>query len=337
MLNYLQIKGSPQDIGFVLGRFGADPVHRYLKHAQSWATVMQWKGSAASAAMSKAVREQHPRYWQELQGMAQGLALPLEDVFLWNCRGDLWAMAPDGCTTVQLPGKDYPMFAHNEDGDPNFSGACAIAEIQVEGQARFASFVYPGSLPGHTFAVNDHGLAMTVNNLRTVNAGVGLPRMVLTRAILDLDTPAAAVQYLQGASRAGGFHLTLCKAGAKELLSVEFTSHACSVLAIEKPSVHANHMVHGSLAHEPQIITESSACRQRRGDAMLATASSPMAILFDQENAQFPIYRTAPDDSDHENTLATAHIQIHAEHVAWKIHCGRSGSPLYLMKNGGKS
>lgn len=337
MLTYLHIKGSPQEVGLALGRFGADAVHGYLKHAQSWATVMQWRGSAASTAMSQMVQEQHPRYWQELQGLAQGLAMPLEEVFLWNCRGDLWAMAPDGCTTVQLPGERYPAFFHNEDGDPNFAGRCAIAEIQVSGQSRFASFVYPGSLPGHTFAVNDKGLAMTVNNLRTLNAGVGLPRMVLTRAILDLDTPTAAVQYLQSAARAGGFHLTLGRAGSAELLSVEFTSSACSVRTVDAPSVHANHIVHSNLAYAPQIITESSAQRQLRGSEMLAAAAAPLDILFDQHNTEFPIFRAAADDSDHENTLATAHMQIHADHVAWEIHSGQNRTPLFLMKNGGQS
>ncbi len=343
MLAYLKIKGSPHEVGLALGRFGADAVHRYLKHSQSWATVMQWLGSNASSTMSQMVREQTPRYWQELQGLAQGLELPLEQVFLWNCRGDLWSMAPDGCTTVQLPGRDYPAFSHNEDGDPNFAGQCGMAEVQVDGQVRFSSFVYPGSWPGHTLAVNDSGLAMTVNNLRTLNAGVGLPRMVLTRAMLDLDTPAAAVRYLQGCSRAGGFHLTLGKAGHKELLSVEFTSSACSVLVIDRPAIHANHMVHDKLAHEPQIITESSACRQQRGNEMLAAASAgasgvdALGILFDQENAVFPIFRAAADDADHENTLATAHMQVHQDSVTWEIHSGQGRVPVFLMKNGGQS
>src|SRR5690606_5644976 len=119
-----------------------------------------------------------PAYWQELQGLAQGLGLPLDDVFLWNCRGDVWAMSPDGCTTVQIPG-DEPVLAHNEDGDPGFRGYCAMASVRPQDGCAFNAFVYPASLPGHTFAVTDAGLVQTVNNIRSCAAGPGLPRMLL--------------------------------------------------------------------------------------------------------------------------------------------------------------
>ena len=104
-LSYLTISGSPHEAGQALGRFGADAVHRHLLASRDWASVMQWRGSAQARAMASLVRERFPCVWAELEGLAAGLGLPFDDVFLWNCRGDLWAMAPDGCTTVQLPGK----------------------------------------------------------------------------------------------------------------------------------------------------------------------------------------------------------------------------------------
>nr|WP_265336209.1 C45 family peptidase [Mesorhizobium sp. B2-1-8] len=122
--------------------------------------------------------EQFPRYWAELQGLASGLELRFDDVFLWNCRGDIWAMAPDGCTTVQLPGSPH-VIGHNEDGDPDFAGPCALAHVASEGGNAFTAFVYPGSLPGHTFAVTSRGLVQTVNNIRPLAGGAGTPRMVL--------------------------------------------------------------------------------------------------------------------------------------------------------------
>src|SRR3546814_14601750 len=69
------------------------------------------------------------------------------DLFLWNCRGDLWSMSPDGCTTVQLPMPDGPRITHNEDGDPGFAGHCGIGLFSPDNGPRFASFVYPASIP----------------------------------------------------------------------------------------------------------------------------------------------------------------------------------------------
>jgi len=343
MLNYLKIKGSSFDVGVALGQFGAESVHTYLTSSDGWKTVMQWRDSAAIREMRKLVQERHPEYWLELQGLAKGLNLSFDEVFLWNCRGDVWAMSPDGCTTVQQPIQPFPAFAHNEDGDPGFTGKCGIAEIEVRGATRFASFVYPGSLPGHTFAVSDSGLAMTVNNLRSLHGGVGLPRMILSRAMLDQLTLDAALLYLRDAPRAGGFHFTLGQAGCPELFSVEFTSGKCSVISVKKPSLHANHMVHSAMNDQPQIVTQSSGYRQSRGDHLICsaveakTAVDPLKILFDQENDLYPIFRCAPDDSDNENTMATANIQLHADDVIWQIHTQDSETPVFSMRNGGQT
>lgn len=325
-LSYIKVEGTPFDAGQALGRFGASAVHEHLLQSKAWASVMQWRRSAQAAAMSTLVHERFPQVWSELQGLAAGLRVPFDDIFLWNCRGDLWAMAPDGCTTVQIPGGAVRRITHNEDGDPGFAGRCAIAECTIEGSPRFSAFIYPGSLPGHTFAVTDLGLAMTVNNLRELHVDAGVPRMVLTRAMLDTPSLDAAVAMLREQPRAGGFHLTLAHRGSAELLSVEFSSIACSVRTIEAPSLHANHAIHPAMRDLPQLITGSSGHRQVQGEALLVQARvegrqvDPLAILGDATHPQFPIRRDDPADSDDENTLATADIMVCATHVDWQVY-----------------
>lgn len=340
MLAHLQLEGSPFEVGQALGRFGAAALQRYAQASPAWATVMRWRGHPRVAAMAALVRAHHPAIWQELQGLADGLGLPADEVFLWNCRGDLWAMAPDGCTTVQLPPAApgaAPVVAHNEDGDPAFQGHCAIAQVAVRGGARFASFVYPGSLPGHTFAATAGGLVMTVNNLRALEAGTGLPRMVLTRALLDAPGVEAALDGLRAAPRAGGFHLTLAQAGRPGIVSVEFNDALVSVQAVQRPAVHANHMVHAAMAHRPQIVTGSSGHRQLRGDELLrqhgAEAIDPLDILFDAEDPRYPIYRDRADDSDHENTMATASFTLGPTQVDWEVRTGGHRETSFRMRD----
>jgi hypothetical protein len=331
MLSLIRLAGSPFEVGRSLGRFGEQAAHTYLVPSAAWASVMAWRGTDTAKAMAGQVQAGFPLIWEELAGLADGLQLPLDDVFLWNCRGDVWAMAPDGCTTVQWPGAGELRISHNEDGDPGFGGLCAIAQIDIAGGARFASFVYPASIPGHAFAVNDAGLAMTVNNLRSRRVGAGVPRMVLTRALLNQSSLADALALLRGTSRAGGFHLSLAQAGQAELLSVEFNSFGVSAMAMRRPAIHANHALHDSMAGFPQIITDSSLRRQGRGEALLPAESAslphgqagpadPLHILADQGDARFPIYRNAPDDSDAENTLATADLFIRPDGVAWQVY-----------------
>ncbi|MFH6787308.1 C45 family autoproteolytic acyltransferase/hydolase [Methylobacterium sp. MA0201] len=231
-------------------------------------------------------------------------------------------MAPDGCTTVQVPGPRI-VVAHNEDGDPGFRGACGLMRARPDQGIGFTAFVYPGSIPGHTFAATEAGLVQTVNNIRSRRMGSGLPRMVLTRAVLDCASLDAAVALVEEGPRAGAFHLTLAQGGDPRLLGVEFTGARASVRRILEPALHANHLIHDDMAGEPQIITDSSGSRQIRGDALVVqgqAARDPLATLRDTGGAGLPIRRDDPHDPDDENTLATGVFVIEGDRVDWSVH-----------------
>lgn len=322
MLKYLEVEGSPYELGQALGRFGKQAVHGLLLPSAAWTSLMAWRGSAEVAAMQQLTQERFPAIWQEIEGLAAGLELPLADVFIWNCRGDLWAMAPDGCTTVLLPGEGgaTARLAHNEDGLPFFKHHCAIVHASVRGHSDVVSFAYPGSIPGHTFAVNARGLGITVNNVRTRLVSAGVPRMVLGRAALNLDSAVAVQHMLEEVPRAGGFHFSVAQAGVASIASVEFTAHRVSMEWITAPALHANHLVHAAMRHHPQLVTNSSGFRQERGEQLLREGvRDALSILADQHNSAFPILRNAADDSDDENTMATAFMEVGPDAIRWSV------------------
>lgn len=333
-LGYIEVRGTPHDIGVQLGRFGAAIAHRHLVASHAWASVMAFSADPRLASMRSLVEARFPAHWSELQGMAQGLGLPFDDVFLWNCRGDVWAFAPDGCTTVQIPGHE-PVLAHNEDGDPGFRGHCALAHVRPADGMAFTAFVYPASIPGHTFAATETGLVQTVNNIRQRGAGAGFPRMVLGRAILNCRTVDEAIELLQTSDRAGAFHLTLAQRGDPRLVSVEFTHSNCSVEILQRPACHSNHLIHRGISNEEQVVTASSLSRQRRGDDIVsdfaAGARDPLSVLWDRGIPTLPIYRAQADDPDHENTLATAVFHVGANSLGWRVYDSADGAPRFIM------
>jgi hypothetical protein len=336
-LSFIEIAGTPYEIGVQLGRHAEGVVKGYLVATPAWNGVMAFRDDPRILTAKALVEAHFPRYWQELNGLSHGLGLPFDDVFAWNCRGDVWAMAPDGCTTVQLPGP-RPVVAHNEDGHAGLRSRCAVALIRSEGGRSFSAFVYPASLPGHTFAVTDAGLVQTVNNIRSQRAGEGLPRMVLTRAVLDCDGIGDALRLLRGARRAGAFHLSLAQAGDPRIVSVEFTHASCSAVEVERPCCHANHLVHPDTRGEAQIATESSRSRQRRGDEIVDSIGEgeldPLAVLWDRVNPALPVYRESPDDPDDENTLATAVFEIGTDSVAWRVYDRHDGPARFSAESG---
>ena len=314
----IAIRGSAFAVGQQLGAFGREAWQTKIRQTALWQTVAALKTTEQTQRMRAAVQAQFPLIWQELQA-------PVDEVFAWNCRGDLVRSTSDGCTTLAGRSAEGELIiAHNEDGFPQLREDCAIVSITPAVGLAFTSFAYPGSLCGHTFAVNEKGIVNTVNNIRAVHRPDGMPRQILARASLNATTLEEAVTLLSATPRAGAFHHTLGQMGDSRLFSVEATGSGSSVLALSATSGHANHLIHPQLAAIEQIVTCSSGSRQRRLDAWLATnppldGVTAKAMLSDQQDPLLPIYRQSPDDPDEENTLATAIFTLSATRVVWQV------------------
>ena len=315
----LFVTGGAGVSGLALGEAGRDAVAQVITRAPLWRLVTDVSHSDAVTRMADATRDLFPKVHDEIGALAAGLHLPFAAVFAWNARGDLLAGAGEGCTTVQRPGAT-PVLAHNEDGLPGLAGSCFLAEVQPEDAPAFMSFCYPGSIPGHSFAVTGAGLVITVNNLRLHGLTPEVPRMVLTRALLAAPDRAAAVGMLQSAPGSGGFHLSIGQAGQADIWSVSFGGGEVRVVRCQTPAIHANHALVDGAVLSRQTVTASSRDRLARGRALLAAGADALDILNDTGGVGLPILRRAPDDPDDENTLAQFHARIGAQGVDWSVH-----------------
>jgi hypothetical protein len=323
--NLFRVTGQADDIGYRLGELARPIMATYMAQSAAWQQVSRWRGHPFVESLRRASEAHFPALVAELEGMAAGLGWSMEDVFLWNCRGELIHNAPDGCTTLAAASGNARFIAHNEDGDPYLRERCFLVDVQPAGKPGFVSFYYPGSLPGHTFAANRAGLVQAINNLRIRTPVAGVPRMILARAVLDTRSLDEAVQLLSDAPRASGFHHTLGCVGDARLLSIEATVQRCSVVTNVTQFGHANHMIHDGCEGELQIVTDSSRDRQARVEALLPTLRTPVSddallrVLRDQAPTGLPVYRDNPHDPDDENTLATALFRIETDGVAMQV------------------
>ncbi|MFJ3460446.1 C45 family autoproteolytic acyltransferase/hydolase [Achromobacter spanius] len=323
---YVRIAGNRRQVGLALGKLARPVMGPYLKQSGTWEALRPWRGHPFVDELAQQAEAALPQIWEELEGLAEGLRMPIKDVLLWHCRGDLLHSTTDGCTSAALRTADGTRWiGHNEDGDPYLYGRCHLVDVALDDAPGYLSFYYPGSLPGHTFAANRAGLVQTINNLRTRQRHAGVPRMFVARAVLDCATLDEAVALLRDLPHAGGFHHTLGAASDARLLSAEVTPGSVSVLDIGRRYGHANHMVHAATRGQAQIITDSSRARQNRieglVDAWLPESGSAdmLAALLDTEG-KLPILRTAKDDPDDENTLATAMFEITDDAVALRVY-----------------
>lgn len=331
----IDIRGSAFAVGQALGAFGREAWHAKLTQTALWQTVTAMKDAEQTRSMRSLVQSQYPLIWQELEGLAEGLEAPFDEVFAWNCRGDLVRSTSDGCTTVAgSTAEGELIIAHNEDGFPQLRHDCAIVSITPDDGLAFTSFAYPGSICGHTFAVNEKGVVNTVNNIRALHRPRGIPRQVLARAALNSATLDEAISILTTEPRAGAFHHTVGQMGDSRLFSVESTGTGCSVMPLREVFAHANHLIHPQRDAVEQVITDSSRSRQQRLNAWLKTQShldgaAALGILSDQHDPALPIYRLSPQDPDEENTLATAVFTLSTSEIKWQIFTHDRQKPAF--------
>ena len=327
-LTWFSLYGTPREIGYKLGCYGRNAVQGPLKETELWNEITSSKHRSRVKAFMHATKVKFPKQWQELEGLAEGLQLPFDDVFAWNCRGDLLMDTADGCTTVMLLGEKITL-AHNEDGLPCLNGHCFIADVTPAEGRSFFSFCYPGSIPGHTFSLFNDGRAFTVNNLRLKGEGSDIPRMVLSRALLSCHSFPDMLELIEKNPPCGGFHLCLLDKEQQTLTSVEMGAGQSLQRVLNDPQVHANHALFHP-AHHLQLVTQSSWDRQRRGDQLIKTGCrDPLTILRDQWKDGLPIYREATDDPDNENTLATFIVELDKGGISWSIYSDKKGTPAF--------
>lgn len=333
---YVRIAGNRRQVGLALGKLARPLMSVYLAQSSTWEALRRWRDHPYVDELAQHAQASLPDIWEELEGMAEGLRMPVKDVLLWNCRGDLLHSTADGCTTVALKSADGARWiGHNEDGDPYLYGRCHLVDVALDDAPGYVSFYYPGSLPGHTFGANRAGLVQTINNLRTRQRHPGVPRMFLARAVLDCTTLDEATALLRDLPHSGGFHHTLGSAADPRLISAEVTPGAVSLLDIGARYGHANHMIHAKTRAQAQIVTESSRDRQNRIEGIVdgwspATGSADLLAALHDTLGALPILRTDAADPDGENTLATAVFEIRDDDVSLRVYDRRAMADIAL-------
>ena len=327
----LTASGDAYAIGRALGEASASALRDVVFAIERFRSLLrEWSGTDRVRSLEAAARAVWPQYVREIEGIADGAGLAFETVFLWNCRGDLpgagrtRASETAGGTTLVIPpgGTRLGIVAHNEDDVPELHDHCRIAEVQPDDSPGFVSFHSPGLLPGHAFAVNRAGLVQTIDDVRPEDWTIGVPRHLVSRAVLDCEQLDAAVACIRDTSRASGFHHSLGQAGDDRLLSVEAPASGCAVVVARAPRVHANHLLDGRLAHLPQMVDASSRSRQTRAEALIEGGAvgegDPLCLLGDV-GAPLPIHRRETDAGDPGFTLATAVFRIGGTCVDYEV------------------
>ena len=152
--------------------------------------------------------ERYPQYMQEIIGIAEGADVPMDDL---NVLIGMEAVTMDAlhltkCTSMAVSGErtadGHVLVAHNEDWLPEDEQDTIIIHATPDDEPSFLAMSYGGLLPNIGF--NAAGIAQCCDSVYPNDSRIGIPRVVVSRAVLAAETPAYAIRFMLAPHRAAG-------------------------------------------------------------------------------------------------------------------------------------
>lgn len=267
MFPRIEIHGDPRTRGRMYGEQAADRIHhsieayaRLFEHYAGW----DWTTVTEHAEHFVAPIERFDgRYVEEMRGIAEGAAVPFEDIVAINVRTEIMlagkarsaaASLPRGgeCTAFSLvppPDSDrHVLVGQNWDWTLHAADTVVIVEAHQDEGPSYVTIVEAGLLAKAGF--NSHGVGLTTATLVSDRdlGEPGVPYHVLLRAVLDAATPSDALALLQQAPRSSSATYVIGHRSGLGII-IEATPGDYSQLRLIQPDergilVHGNHFEH---------------------------------------------------------------------------------------------
>jgi predicted choloylglycine hydrolase len=202
-VSIVQCRGSAYEVGQAQARlFAASPKGRAFLRRER--TRFPWWFKLGTE--ERVFRKYSPALWEEINGIADGLGIPLERAVM--AFGNNGLRPPLGaCSAIMTAG----VYGRNYDFQPRYYSA-RFALLQTK--QSYASIGATELLTGRLDGMNEHGLTIGLHLVRMNPRAPGLSCVLIVRAVLDqCATTADAVAMLRRFPHAMRYNYSLLDAG----------------------------------------------------------------------------------------------------------------------------
>lgn len=263
---HVRVEGEPRERGRQYGEQARermlrsrDAYEEVFDHLASWS----WdKVTGEARRYVSPIRAFRPEYLEEMQGMAEGCGLCLEDILALNVRTEVmfaakarqalrrpvagggectaFAALSGGSDGHMLVGQNWDWLLHSLD-------TVVVLEARQVGRPAYVTVVEAGLLA--KLGMNSSGIGLVTNAIVTdLDRGEpGIPFHVLLRSVLDAETVTDALSGLQARFRSSSANYLLASADGVAL-NVEAAPGDFSRLRVSAPKdgllLHTNHLLH---------------------------------------------------------------------------------------------
>jgi isopenicillin-N N-acyltransferase-like protein len=257
-----------------------------------------------------------PHLALEIEGLAEGAAVPLADALAVQVRGELAQVQAEGCTTFAVAARGSSgggvLIGQNSDVEPELEEFAYVLRLQPAQRPAVLMWTFGGQLGYH--GLNAAGVAHFANSL---GGGppwrFGLPHYPVKRLMLEQQSLSGVIDLLRRTPVCSSGNYVVCD-GAGSVADVELTPDGPVLLDDDGAGffVHANHFLaapHAGPVNDRLSVPDSFP-RQERMHALVAerfgrlTLADVQRFLADHAGAPTSICRHPHDGPDHPSVSA---------------------------------
>jgi isopenicillin-N N-acyltransferase-like protein len=349
----IEISGTHRAMGRQIGEARREQVRHSIENARSLIDQtynqleLTWEGAQIQARKYLPfAEERYPDYVDEMRGIAEGAAATFDDVVALNAMEAVTmdALHLTRCTSFAVNDErtadGHILLAHNEDWVPEDEDDVYVISAKPDEEPPYLAMTYGGLLPNVGF--NAYGIAQLIDSVYPNDSRIGIPRVVVSRAVLGARRISGAIARTLVQHRAAGYnHLLVHESG--ELYSIEVSARKFEILyGAEGYMVHTNHYLAPHMKEVESDPEELISSRVRYFRALRLIRQSQthsikslQAIQKDHVNMPNSICNHAvewTDPLDREKTINALVIDLTARemHIAWGNPCQNNYHTYHL-------
>ncbi|MFM8319491.1 MAG: C45 family autoproteolytic acyltransferase/hydrolase [Chloroflexota bacterium] len=349
----IKVRGTHRQIGRQIGEAMAGQIRHSIENArnlleQTYDSLnLTWDGAVIQASKyNPFAQERYPQYVEEMAGMAEGAGVHFDDLSVVTAMEAVTmdALHLTKCTSMAVSGDrtadGHVLVAHNEDWLPEDEQDVYVVHASPDDEPPWLAMTYGGLLPNIGF--NAYGIAQCCDSVYPNDSRIGIPRVVVSRALLGATNLEDALRSALVPRRAAGYnHLLVHDSG--EMYSLEVSARKFGILYGEDGLlVHTNHFLDEKMQAIEDEPDELIGTRLRYFRVMrllrrteLHTLKSLQAIQRDHLNYPNAICNHCGDDIeplDREKTVCALIMDLTARamHMAWGNPCANQYHTYYL-------
>lgn len=352
---FIHVKGGHREIGRQLGEAMPEKIKHSLDNARNLLDStytdleLTWEGAKIQARKYiPFAQERYPQYVEELMGIAEGANVSFEDIAVLNAMEAVTmdALHLSKCTSMAVNSERTAdgnvLIAHNEDWLPEDEPDVVVIHATPDDEPPFLAMSYGGLLPNIGF--NAAGIAQACDSVYPTDSRIGIPRIVVSRAVLGAKTPAEAIRHMLVSHRAAGYNHLLAEENG-ELYNVEVSARNFAILyGLDGYIIHTNHYIDNkmyAIEDEPDELIDTRV-RYFRGLRLLKqtsqhTVKTLQAIQKDHVNYPNSICNHAESQVspwEREKTINAIVMDLteRVMYLSWGNPCVNQYHSFYLVE-----